>query len=101
MFAPFDEPIYAVAGGTVSTGNSGLGGKTIWLSTAAGGFYYAHLSGFAVGDGAQVGQGDLIGYNGNTGNASGGSPHLHFEIHPGGRGASAVNSYNAVAAVCF
>ena len=73
MMAPFDEPIYAVANGTISTGSSGLGGKTIWLLTGGVAFYYAHLSGFAVGDGASVSQGDLIAYNGNTGNASGGA----------------------------
>lgn len=102
MMAPMDEPIYAVASGTVSMYNRGLGGKYIWLSSDGGtAFYYAHLNEFAVGDGASVKQGDLIGYNGNTGNAAGGSPHLHFEIHPGGRGASAINPYNSVAAVCF
>ena len=101
MMAPQGEPIYAVASGTVSTGSSGLGGKTIWLSTGGVAFYYAHLSDFAVGNGAQVGQGDLIAFNGSTGNASAGAPHLHFEIHPGGPGSSAVNPYNAVASVCF
>ncbi len=102
MFAPWNEPVYAVASGTVSTGNGGLGGKTIWLSSDAGpAFYYAHLNGFAVSSGARVSQGDLIGYNGNSGNAAGTSPHVHLQIHPGGRSSSPVNPYNAVAAVCF
>jgi hypothetical protein len=44
-------------------------------------FRYMHLD--DVADGLRVGDeldaGDLIGYVGNTGNASGGAPHLHFE----------------------
>lgn len=42
---------------------------------------YAHMSGFGSGvrNGAKVNQGDVIGYVGATGWATG--PHLHYEIH--------------------
>lgn len=102
MFAPHGEPVYAVADGVVATGNRGLGGKHIWLTATNGSaFYYAHLDDFAVGSGTRVSQGDLIAYNGNTGNARGTSPHVHLQMHPGGRSSSPVNPYNAVASVCF
>ena len=46
-------------------------------------FIYMHLDriGEGVISGLVLGQGSLIGYVGNTGNASGGPAHLHFEIH--------------------
>lgn len=48
-------------------------------------YRYFHLASFAEGlaIGDEVTEGQLIGYVGDTGNASPGGWHLHFEIQPG------------------
>ena len=86
IFAPEGAPILAVADGTVhQIGFIPIGGYRLWLRDEAGNeFYYAHLSAYSplAVEGKQVEAGDVIGFVGATGDAEGGTPHLHFEIHP-------------------
>ncbi len=103
IFAPMGQNVFAVANGTIRTTSGGLGGIGIWLSADYGvDFYYAHLSGYAGGisTGVRVSKGDLIAFNGNTGNARGGSPHVHFQLHPGGRSRPPVNPFPTLARAC-
>ena len=88
IFAAKGAPIVAVADGTVySIGWNDIGGYRLWLRDRFGNeFYYAHLSAYSplAVEGNTVKAGDVIGFVGNTGDADGGAPHLHFEIHPVG-----------------
>lgn len=103
VMAPHNHPVYAFTSGVVRrTSWSGLGGLGLYLSGDDGNVYfYAHLNAVANGmvPGRRVSAGELVAYNGSTGNASPSAPHVHFEIHPGG--GSAINPYQWLAAACF
>lgn len=90
LFAARGTPVVAVADGTLfRVGYSGISGNRFWLRDEGGTeFFYAHLDGYtaAAREGAAVAKGTVLGYNGDTGDARGTSPHVHFEIHPGGGG---------------
>jgi murein DD-endopeptidase MepM/ murein hydrolase activator NlpD len=93
MLASTGTPLVAVVSGSVTFKQTRLGGNSIWLAGNDGNrYFYAHLSGFS-GSSRSVSQGEVIGYVGDTGNARG-TPHLHFEVHPGG--GAAVNPYGYV-----
>jgi murein DD-endopeptidase MepM/ murein hydrolase activator NlpD len=103
IMAPHGTPAYAPVSGTVLAAGSGgsLGGIVYWIRGADGtAFYGAHLQQILVRAGQRVSAGQLVGRVGSTGNAQASGPHLHFERHPGGRGAPAVNPYAWVLKAC-
>jgi murein DD-endopeptidase MepM/ murein hydrolase activator NlpD len=81
MLAPAGTPLQAVVSGFVEHYSNALGGVTLSLIGDNGNrYYYAHLSAYE-GVPGRVEQAAVIGYIGDSGNATG-VPHLHFEIRP-------------------
>jgi peptidoglycan LD-endopeptidase LytH len=98
LLAAPGTPVVAVHNGVASQNYNSLGGNSVGLTHDGGDWtYYAHLSSY--GQSGHVSAGTVIGYVGSTGNA-GSVNHLHFEYHPGGAGAAAVNPYSMLRAVC-
>lgn len=85
IMAPKGTPVVAAAAGMVEKiFESENGGHTVYIrrSDPAWVDYYAHLDSYApnLKEGMRIGQGDLIGGVGSTGDASPDAPHLHYEI---------------------
>ena len=101
MFAAEGTPVVAVAAGRVEHYNNSLGGLSYRLYADDGTFYYGtHLSAYANEGAGHVDAGTVIGYVGRTGNAATTPPHLHWEIHPDGRGTPAINPTPTADALC-
>ena len=86
LAAPVGTPVYAIKDGSAYCciyGDKELGNYII-LSHDMGKMtsVYAHLSEICIKQYQNVRKGDIIGYVGETGMATG--PHLHFEIRQGG-----------------
>jgi len=93
VFCRYGDPVLASERGYVEFDEGGLGGKVARLHRIDGSYwYYAHLSAWNTRDfssGDQVVQGDVIGYCGNSGNAAGSPPHVHFGFY--GANGQAIN----------
>lgn len=78
--APTGTPVVAVGSGTVEfTGIRGGSGRMVSLRHSGNiETLYLHLSRVAVRSGARVAQGEVIGYVGSSGHATG--PHLDFRV---------------------
>jgi murein DD-endopeptidase MepM/ murein hydrolase activator NlpD len=88
LAAPNGTPIYAASSGKITTKTFQRRGYGNWLVIDHGRGYetvYAHMSRFAAGikAGDTVKKGQLIGYVGRTGLATG--PHLHYELRKDGQ----------------
>jgi peptidoglycan LD-endopeptidase LytH len=98
MMAASGTPVVAIVSGAITLADYG-GSAGYWqiLSGSDGNQYWYMHNQQNIVTGGSVSAGQQIATVGDTGNAAG-TPHLHFEYHPGG--GSAVNPYPLVASVC-
>jgi murein DD-endopeptidase MepM/ murein hydrolase activator NlpD len=98
--APEGTRVFAVAGGVVESASwAGEAGRMVRIRHASG--YetsYLHLSGFGAGirAGAKVEQGQVIGYVGMTGSATG--PHLDYRVMKSGSYLNPLTAFSRIKA---
>lgn len=97
LFGVAGTPVLAPVGGTVTFQTGSIGGLQFRLVGDDGATYLgSHMASFGA-EGA-VAAGAQIGTVGDSGNAIGSRPHLHFEIHPDD--GAAVNPFPALETAC-
>ena len=86
VFAPKGTPIVSATRGKVikiRKKGKGIGGKTVSVLLNGIVYYYAHLDSVSniISKGDEIMKGEVLGTVGNTGNAVGTHPHLHFSMY--------------------
>jgi peptidoglycan LD-endopeptidase LytH len=99
ILGPYGIPVRAITSGTWAIQRPGpsAGLWAILRGDDGNQYWYMHLQSHTVGNGARVSAGQQVATNGDTGNARG-TPHIHFELHPGG--GAAINPYPLLRSVC-
>ena len=99
ILGPYGIPVRAITSGVWSVQRPGrsAGNWGVLRGDDGNQYRYMHLQSHSVANGTRVSAGQQVATNGDTGNARG-TPHLHFELHPGG--GSAVNPYPLLRQVC-
>lgn len=101
IFAPKGTPVVACVSGIITSigneDNNPVGGNTVTIKGDDGkSYYYAHLNSISkeikVKD--NVNAGKFIGTVGDTGNARGTHPHLHFSIYKGDYNRGSINPWD-------
>lgn len=99
IFAARGTPNVAIVSGVAERNLDDLGGIGVWLRGDDGvSYYYAHLDGWNIEASQRVNQGDVIGFTGNSGNASDTPTHTHLQVQPGG--GEPVNPYPTLKQLC-
>lgn len=91
IMAPLGTKVLAVESGKAWAATEPKGGNVVYLEApsprlfaAPTVYFYGHLWDAAIStEPRDVKAGELLGYVGNTGNAMGGPPHLHFQVRQG------------------
>lgn len=97
LFAPRGTPVLAPVSGFVHHLVGEVGGSQFRLDGDDGHRYIgSHMDSFGLS--GNVRAGDVIGFVGDSGNAVGSTPHLHFEIHLDR--VNVTNPYPILAAAC-
>ena len=82
IMSNYGTPIRAPFDGIAEKSFNTLGGNSEYVRAPDGSYVYnAHLQSYSENSSGPVKAGDIIGYVGDTGDATG-SPHDHFEWHP-------------------
>ena len=85
VFARRGTPVISPAAGTAKVSEGSIGGVAVRVTQPDGTYwYFAHLDSASVEDGDDVVPGQIVGTVGDSGNAKGGAPHVHVEVHPYG-----------------